>query len=97
MLSERHGGVCARQFSCGELGGNHRCGGACLAVRQVTLLYLIATMCSACTLPWTTGRAIDRFGLRRDPSPADSPAPALALHRCRRVLGAAQALDCAWR
>ena len=29
---------------------------------DVTLLYLVATTCSAITLPWTTGRAIDKLG-----------------------------------
>ena len=32
---------------------------------KVTLLYLIATTCSALTLPWTTGRAIDKWGPRK--------------------------------
>ena len=32
---------------------------------DVTLLYLVATTCSAITLPWTTGRAIDRWGPRK--------------------------------
>ena len=32
---------------------------------DVTLLYLIATTCSAITLPWTTGRATDRWGPRK--------------------------------
>ena len=32
---------------------------------KVTLLYLVATTCSALTLPWTTGRAIDRWGPRK--------------------------------
>ena len=35
------------------------------ALRCVDRLYLIATTCSALTLPWTTGRAIDKWGPRK--------------------------------